>query len=105
MEKYVQACLKGLKLSNCKTAENEAVTVRLRDYDAMYLRTSEMSEDELTLTANIVKYDVSYDGAQVICTGRTNTTQEWKWQKNGSGWGDPVFETVVRYDAEGNVID
>lgn len=105
VEKYVQACLKGLKLSNCKTAENEAVTVRLRDYDAMYLRTSEMSEDELTLTANIVKYDVSYDGAQVICTGRTNTTQEWKWQKNGSGWGDPVFETVVRYDAEGNVID
>ncbi|MCI5955552.1 MAG: hypothetical protein MRZ54_01040 [Clostridiales bacterium] len=105
VENYTNACLKGLKLSKCKTTQNETPAVRLSEYGAMHIRTDEFSEDYLSLEANIVNYDISYDGEKIVCSGRTHTTQKWERSEEHGEWGDPVYETVVRYDAEGNVAD
>ena len=105
VESYANACLKGLKLNKCKTAQNETPTVRLVEFSPMYIRTDELSEDYLSLEANIVDYDISYDGEKIVCSGRTNTTKKWERRGENDEWGNPVSETVVRYDAEGNVAD
>ena len=105
VEKYANACLKGLKLNKCKTAQNETPTVRLSEYYLMQISTNERSEDNLTNTVNIVDYDISYDGEKIVCSGRTHTTQRRERRGENDEWGDPVSETVVRYDAEGNVVD
>jgi len=105
VENYANTCLKGLKLSKCKTTQNETPAVRLSEYGAMHIRTDEFSEDYLSLEASIVDYDISYDGEKIVCSGRTHTTQKWERSEEHGEWGDPVYETVVRYGAEGNVAD